>query len=122
MPVTYEFVAEILVIRASGTYPAGDVALTFGKALADPVRPAIRGFLYDARRSEVVVKRSTPDVRAAVAYFREIGPKVGNRMALLAANDAGYGVMRMVAGWADSAGIDTAVFRNEADALAWASR
>ncbi|HEX8848949.1 MAG TPA: hypothetical protein VF761_05420 [Gemmatimonadaceae bacterium] len=122
MPVTYEFVGDVLVISASGVYPADDVTRAFGRALADPARPVIRALLYDVRDSEVVGTRSTPEVRAAVAFFRDLGPRVGNRVALLATADVGYGVMRMVAGWADAAGIEAAVFRNHGDAIAWASR
>ena len=122
MPVTYQFVGHILEVRASGTYPAGDVERVFREALADPTRPAISALVYDASDSEVFAGRSTTDVRAAVGFFRALGPEIGMRIALFAPNDAVYGVMRMVAGWAGAADIDAAVFRDRAAALAWAAQ
>lgn len=122
MPVTYEYVGEVLEVRASGTYAAPDVQKVFGAAIADPNRPALRALMYDARESAVIASRSTNDVRQAVAFFRELGPHIGMRLALLATSDAVYGVMRMVVGWAEAADIDAVVFRDRAEALAWAAR
>ena len=121
MPVTYAFVGAVLEVRASGTYPAGEVERVFGAAIADPIRPAIRALLYDARESAVIASRSTHDVQEAVDFFRRLGPHIGRRLALLATTDAVYGVMRMIAGWAAAADIDAAVFRDRSEALAWAT-
>ena len=121
MPVVYEFIGDVLEVRASGTYPAGEVERVFGAAIADPTRPALRALLYDARESAVIATRSTQDVQQAVDFFRRLGPHIGKRLALLAATDAVYGVMRMVAGWAAAADIEAVVFRDRAEALAWAA-
>lgn len=122
MPVTYEFVGDVLEVRASGTYPAGEVERVFHAAITDPTRPALRALLYDARDSGVITSRSTPDVQQAVEFLRQLGPHIGRRLALLAATDATYGIMRMVAGWAAAADIDAVVFRDRSEAVAWATR
>lgn len=122
MPVTYAFAGDVLEIRATGVYPVDDVARAFTTAIADPKRPTLRGLLYDARDSEVIARRSTNDVQGAIDFFRGLGPQIGMRLALLASSDAVYGVMRMVAGWAEGAKITAAVFRDRDEALAWASR
>ena len=122
MPVSYAFRGDVLELRASGTYAPEEVAQAFGRALADPARPALRALLYDVRESSVVGGRSTPEVRKAVAFFESLGQQVGQRVALLATTDVAYGVMRMVAAWAEARHIDAAVFRDADEAFAWASR
>jgi len=122
MPVSYAFRDEVLELRASGTYPADEVAQAVRRALADPNRPALRALLYDVRESSVVGGRTTPEVRQAVAFFEGLGQQVGQRVALLATTDVAYGVMRMVAAWAEARNIDAAVFRDADEAFAWASR
>lgn len=122
MPVLYEFRGEVLELRAIGHYAAAEVATAFRLALADPVRPRLRALLYDVRESQEVAARSTPDAREAVAFFTTLGREVGQRAALLASTDVAYGVMRMVAGWAEGSGIDVEVFRDPDEAYAWASR
>lgn len=122
MPVTYAFRGSVLEIRAVGTYAADEVGHAFRAALEDPTRPVLRALLYDVRESAVVGTRSTPEVREAVAFFHGLGQQVGQRVALLATTDVAYGVMRMVAGWADGQDIDAAVFRDPDEAFAWASR
>jgi hypothetical protein len=120
MPVTYEYVEDILEIRASGTYPADAVTQIFAEVIADRARPRLHALLYDARASEVITSRSTVDVQRAVDFFRGLGPHIGMRMALVAGNDAVYGVMRMIAAWAEGAAITAGVFRDRDEALAWA--
>lgn len=122
MAVTYAFVGEVLEVRASGAYHPGDVERAFRDALADPARPTLRALLYDVRDSAVVEQRTTPDVRDAVAFFKGLGPHVGQRIALLVSTDVAFGIMRMVAAWADGAGIEAEVFRDARAALAWANR
>lgn len=122
MPVSYAFRGDVLELRASGTYAPDEVAQAFDRALADPARPTLRALLYDVRDSSVVGGRSTPEVRKAVAFFESLGPHVGQRVALLATSDIAYGVMRMVAAWAEARNIDAAVFRDAGEAFAWASR
>jgi hypothetical protein len=122
MPVSYAFRGDVLELRASGTYAPGEVAQAFERALADPDRPVLRALLYDVRESSVVGGRSTPEVRQAVAFFESLGQQVGQRVALLATTDVAYGVMRMVAAWAEARDIDASVFRDADEAFAWASR
>ena len=122
MPVLYAFRGGVLELRAIGSYAPSEVAEAFRLALGDPARPVLRALLYDVRKSEMVGSRTTPEVREAVAFFDSLGTQVGRRVALLAASDVGYGVMRMVAGWAEGRGIEVAVFRDPDEALAWASR
>ena len=117
MAVTYAFVGEVLEVRASGAYHPGDVERAFRDALADPARPTLRALLYDVRDSAVIEQR-----RDAVAFFKGLGPHVGQRIALLVSTDVAFGIMRMVAAWADGAGIEAEVFRDARAALAWANR
>lgn len=122
MPVSYTFRGDVLEIRASGSYAPDEVTQAFTQALAEPGRPQLRALLYDVRDSSMIGARSTPEVRQAVTFFEGLGPQVGQRVALLATTDVAYGVMRMVAGWAEARGIDAFVFRDADEALAWASR
>lgn len=122
MPVLFAFRGEVLELRAIGSYAPEEVATAFRLALADPGRPTFRALLYDVRESEVVGTRGTAEVREAVAFFSSLGDAVGRRAALLGTTDVGYGVMRMVAAWAEGCGIDAAVFRDPDEAFAWASR
>ena len=123
MPVSYAFRGDVLELRASGLYPPNEVAEAFRRAFADPDRPTpLRALLYDVRESSVVGGRSTPEVRQAVAFFESLGHQVGQRVALLATTDVAYGVMRMVAAWAEARNIDAAAFRDADEAFAWASR
>ena len=122
MPVSYAFRGDVLELRASGTYAPDEVAQAFSRALSDPERPVLRALLYDVRDSSVVGGRSTPDVRKAVTFFESLGHQVGQRVALLATTDVAYGVMRMVAAWAEGRNIDASVFRDADEAFAWASR
>jgi hypothetical protein len=122
MPVTYAFRAQVLEVRAIGDYAVSEVEAAFRLALAEPARPTLCALLYDVRESTGVGSRTTADVREAVEFFDELGHQVGRRIALLAATDVGYGVMRMVAGWAEGCGFDVGVFRDPDEAFAWASR
>ena len=122
MPVSYAFRGEVLEIRAIGSYAAEEVELAFRAALGDPAKPVLRALLYDVRDSAVVATRTTPQVREAVAFFHGLGQQVGQRVALVATTDVAYGVMRMVAGWAEGQEIEALVFRDPDEALAWASR
>jgi len=122
MPVSYAFRGEVLEIRATGAYAADEVGLVFRAALEDPARPVLRALLYDVRESAVVATRTTPQVREAVGFFHGLSHQVGQRVALVATTDVAYGVMRMVAGWAEGQDIEVAVFRDPDEALAWASR
>jgi hypothetical protein len=122
MPVTYAFRGEVLEVRAVGTYTLLAVKEAFRRALTEPGRPSLRARLYDVGDSAVVGSRTTPEVRDVVAYFDRLGDQFGRRVALLAATDVGYGVMRMVAGWAEGCGFDVGVFRDPDEAITWASR
>ena len=122
MPVTYRFAGDVLDISAVGSYEPDEVTRAFRDAIADADRPPLRALLYDVRESAVIATRSTPDVQAAITFFQSLGPYIGGRVALLAAADAGYGVMRMVSGWAEAAGLEAQVFRDRDAALDWASR
>lgn len=123
MPVLYAFRGDVLELRAIGSYALAEVTGTFRLALADPARPTLRALLCDVRESQVVGTRTTPEVRDTAVAFSGLSHEVGQRIALLASSDVGYGVMRMLAAWAEACGsIDIAVFRDADEAFAWASR
>lgn len=122
MPVLYAFRGEVLELRAIGTYALTEVATAFRLALADPGRPVLRALLYDVRESQVVGSRTTIEIRDAAIFFSSLGHEVGQRVALLASTDLSYGVMRMLAAWAEDSGIDVDVFRDSDEAFRWASR
>jgi len=122
VPVTYSFREHVLEVQAVGNYAPVEVEQAFRAALADPNRPMLRAALYDVRASNEIAARTTPEVREAVAFFESLSEKVGRRVALLATSDVGYGVMRMVAAWAEARNLEAAVFRDANEAFAWASR
>ncbi|HEX8849616.1 MAG TPA: hypothetical protein VF761_08800 [Gemmatimonadaceae bacterium] len=123
MPIVYEFVGDLLIGRAIGTYPLSDVDSALTAAISDPKRPReLRGALLDVRASEVVGKRTTPELRGTALLIAALSQSFGRRVALLTGSDLQYGVMRMISAWAEGSGIDVAVFREQAEAFAWVSR
>ncbi|NUO64254.1 MAG: hypothetical protein HOQ30_13350 [Gemmatimonadaceae bacterium] len=122
MPIVFEFVGDILHLRAIGAYPLAELEATLHAALALPDRPRLRGALFDVRESAVVGTRTTPQVRATAEVVASVAHQFDARVALLATSDLAYGVMRMLAAWADSTMLDVAVFRDEVEARSWVSR
>ena len=123
MPIVYEFVADVLMGRASGTYPLSDVDSVLSAAVADPRRPGeLRGALLDVRGSDVVGKRTMHELRDTAFLIAAMSRSFGRRVALLTGNDLQYGVMRMLSAWAETSGAEVAVFRDQAEAFAWVTR
>ena len=122
MPIHYHFVDDVLVGRAIGTYPLGHLGEVLRAAVTDPDRPELRGALLDVRASAVVSLRTTQQLRDSALLIASMSRWFGRRVALLAESDVQFGVMRMVSAWAENAGTEVAVFRNEAEAFDWVSR
>jgi hypothetical protein len=122
MPVSYEFDGSMLALRMVGSYEPADVR----KAIADALREAggreLTGLLFDVTASDALARRSANEVRAMAAFLAHVAPSFGNRIALVATNDVGYGLMRLGAVDLESAGVAPYVFRDVAAALAWLGR
>lgn len=108
--------------RAVGAYPLSELEDTVRAALASPHRPALRGAVFDARESAVIESRTTAEVRDAAALIAGLSEEFGRRVALIGQTDVQYGLMRVLAAWADDATFEVDVFRDPAEAFTWAER
>lgn len=106
-------------MRVVGAYPSQALMRALDEILASDDFPAGAGLLLDMRKSESVFDRSTREMRDITEYFASHAEPLGNRIALLVEGLARYGLMRMAAAWADLAGVEAGVFRDEAKARAW---
>ena len=71
------------------------------------------------RASESLAGRPSGAVTAMGRFVGSHAHRFGNRLALVASADFAYGLMRMGAVAAESQGVATQVFRDEATAREW---
>ena len=119
MPVTYEFDGRTLALRLTGFYETADVRAALLAALDDPACPALDGLLFDVSGSRSITQRTAAEVRTMAQFIAAHGGRFGRRLALVAATDAAFGLMRLGAVGVEQHGVATSVFRNTADAHHW---
>ena len=122
MAVTYTFDDRTVILRMTGTYSTGDIRAALLNALDDPARPPLVGLLFDVRDSRSIAERTADEVRAMAEFLATNGDRFGRRLALVADEDAAFGLMRLGAVRVEQRGVDSQVFRNAADANAWLKR
>jgi hypothetical protein len=122
MPVSYEIDGAVLAVRMIGEYEPADIRRAIAEALQEASGRELRGMLFDVRASDVLARRSTNEIRAMAAFLAHVAPSVGNRIALVATNDVGFGLMRLGAVDLESAGVAPHTFRDVAAATAWLKR
>lgn len=122
MPVSYEFDDHVLALRMVGSYEPADIRRAVVEALKEAPGHALKGLLFDVRASDVLTRRSANEIRAMAAFLAHVAPSFGNRIALVAGNDVGFGLMRLGAVDLESAGVTPYAFRDLTAALAWLRR
>ena len=95
MPVSYEFDGSILALRMKGAYDPADIRRAVADALVEAAGREMTGLLFDVRGSVVLTRRSANQVRAMAAFLAHVAPSFGNRIALVASDDVGFGLMRL---------------------------
>ena len=121
MPVTYTVVDGLLVVTATGEYPPEELRRVRAAGLADPATPKPARVLLDVTGAASVRSRSSQELRASAGYFASFEDGI-ERVAVLATDDLGYGLMRMASTFSEHQGLETAVFRTFEEARDWLRR
>jgi hypothetical protein len=120
MPITYSFDARQGLIKtvATGEIGVADIEAHLRQITAEPWFPA--SALADVRETSPNV--SSEEVRAIVALFRLLGPRLqGSPIAVLVGSDAAYGLVRMIELLLDDV-VTITPFRDQAAAITWLSQ
>jgi hypothetical protein len=119
MPVTYAFHGNLLKLDLVGQYQPDDVITTFVAAMDDPKCPKPAALLVDVRQSETLATAAVADIRRVAEYVGPYGPRVGGRVAVVAASDVHFGLSRLGSVYSEGVGVEAQVFREVESALAW---
>ena len=119
MPVTYELHCPTIIVALDGVYETADVRDAVLAAVADPRAAGATGLLFDVRKSASIAGRTATEVRAMADFLAAKAGQFGNRIALVAATDAAFGLMRLGSVAVEQMGVDARVFRDIADAECW---
>ena len=122
MPVQFDFEDGAIGLRMVGACEPADIRAALLEALADPRNAGMAGLLFDVRASASLRGRPAEEVRRMARYLASHGGRYGGRLALLAAEDFAYGLMRLAAVAAETGGVAVAVFRVELAARVWLAR
>ena len=119
MPVRYRFDATIIVIELVGEYSMEELRTTILNSFSDPQCPVNASLLINAGESESIYKRSSEDIKTMARFVGRLGERFHNRIALVAAADLPFGLMRMSSVGSEQKGIEAEVFRTLAQAREW---
>ncbi len=108
------------VVVASGRYSLRELEDAIDEALAQTAGYGrVSGLMVDYTGSEILPERRVSELEGAARFFGSRGERFGGRLALIAATDVGYGLLRIVSAHAERRGLDTIVFRDYASAIRW---
>lgn len=119
MPVTYSFDDRIFRLDCIGEYSNEELRQNYNAALNDPAFPENALFLMDVTHSTSLAARPTQDIKETSSFLGPRADKFGKRCAIIALEDLYFGLMRMAGAFGETFGVETAVFRTEAEALQW---
>ena len=119
MPITYRYDGNILIVEMVGEYAMAELRDVFLQSLSDPQCPARPRLLINLEGSKSIHNRSSEDVRAMASFVGSLSQRVGRRIALVAADDLVYGLMRMGSVGSEERGIESEVFRTFDEARQW---
>ena len=119
MPVEWDVADSILSLRLTGNYETRDVRAAVLAALDDPRALDGKGMLFDVSESESLKERYAVDVIDMGNFLASHQRRFNNRIALVAASDFRYGMMRLGSATLQTQAVVNRVFRNEAEARAW---
>lgn len=103
----------------AGTYEPDEIIVRFREALEDPACPSPVGLLIDTTRSESMATRPPHELARVAQYLEPFSDRIGGRCAVVAPTDVLYGLSRLAGTYAELSGIETRVFRDAAEAIAW---
>jgi hypothetical protein len=119
MPVHYRFDSNIVVLEMVGAYSMDELRTVILNALADSSRPPNSFLLIDLTGSRSIYDRSAEEVTTMAGFVATLARQFNNRLALVAAEDLPYGLMRMSSVGSEERGIKAEVFRTAAEARNW---
>ncbi|MFC1823875.1 hypothetical protein ACFL9T_14290 [Thermodesulfobacteriota bacterium] len=119
MPARYTFSGNLFSIVLEDTYNPEEIIEAFTTALNDPLFPENARFLLDVRKSSILEKRSSEDIRIVSEFFAKHSDRVDGRCAIVASKPVHYGLSRMGAIFSDLEGATVEVFENVSEAVSW---
>ena len=119
MPVIHRWDGALLRMNLVGTYEPEDILRQFEAALAEAPTQDKVALLLDTTKSEVLGTRTPAQIRVVAQALAPYAERIGGRCAIVATEDIHFGLSRMGSVYSESIGVETEVFRNEDEALAW---
>ncbi len=119
MAVTYRIVGDLLEMAFVGDYLPDDIPRQFLAALNDPACPKRVALFVDVTRSTSLAARSSEDIKRVAEFLGPYSDRIGGRCAVLATEDIHFGLSRMGSVYSAGVGVETRVFRDRDEALAW---
>ena len=119
MPVQYRFDSHIVIIEVVDEYSMTDFRTTILNSLADSKCPTDSVLLINLTASKSIYNRTTEDVSAMARFVATLGNRFHNLIALVAADNLPFGLMRMSSAGSEERGITSRVFRTLPDARKW---
>lgn len=119
MPVEWDVEDSIISLRMIGEYEVRDIRGGLLSALDDPRAVSVKGLLFDVSSSESLKERYATDVIDVGNFLASHHNRFNNRIALVAATDFRYGMMRLGSAALQTHGVVNRVFRNAAEARVW---
>ena len=117
MPIDYEIEDGLLRTRCVGDVTWDEVMAHFDELVADPLRPPELDVLLDMSAMESLP--STDQIKGVASRMQEIGAVRFRACAIVAANDALFGMVRMLEVFAERVFSQTMVFRELPPAERW---
>jgi len=119
MPVEWDVDDSMISLRMTGEYEVRDIKSAFLTALDDARAVSVKGLLFDVSGSESLKERYATDVIDVGNFLASHHNRFNNRIALVAATDFGYGMMRLGSAALQTHGVVNRVFRDAAEARVW---
>jgi hypothetical protein len=119
MPVNYRFDESIVIVEPAGEYSTDDLRAAVLNALADTKCPASCRLLINIGGSRSIYSRSTAEINIMSRFVASQSKRFSDRIALVASDDAQFGILRMGSIGAEDKGIQSGVFRSFDEARKW---
>jgi len=119
MPVNYRYDENIVIVEPVGEYSTEELRTVVLNALADANCPASCRLLINIGGSHIIYSRSNSEINIMSRFLASHSKHFNDRIALVASDDAQFGILRMGAIVADEKGIQSGIFRSFDDAKKW---
>lgn len=118
MPVNNAHKDGILVITVDGDYTSAELKRVGAAAVANPDTPSPARILLDVSGAAGLTNRPPAELMETAAFFASLGDAL-HGVAVLAPDEASYGLMRMGMTLYAGRGMRAEVFRDRLQATAW---